>query len=475
MRKFTSLIVVFTFCIFILSVSASAQGEFVTKLKFIDDEINYTSTVEKCLDSMYHFIYTKKSLNENKTYTFQFKSKQNRIKASELKDLLNSSRLILDGFSKSYEFNQLKKEGRVVDNIFVDEWIYYSGLGKKCKSINYGPLTSNRLVTTYYDYNGRIVFLTTTDKSGERNGAEITFYDNGKVHTVANYLGDTLSGDYNIYDMLSTHYDSYRVVDILTEDITSEKVIEQEFDLIQMQYELKDLFAACKIGIQHKLESDDYNDDLLVSIDETGVIRSVSLGSLAEVNTSEIGKKGFVTELAGLPIPIRFKIPLSVLYLPDSVCNDALINKELEWVLNDEIIWVREITINPYVHSLDTRVDSVITIEPTVMPSFVGGEDSLVQFLKDNVVYPEESLQNKEEGRVFVRFIVTKRGDIANISILRGSYPLLNQESMRIVSIMPKWNPGSLDGEFVAVKYVLPVNFELSKMKENSKNENYDL
>lgn len=95
------------------------------------------------------------------------------------------------------------------------------------------------------------------------------------------------------------------------------------------------------------------------------------------------------------------------------------------------------------------------------MPVFPGGQEALMQFLVDNVNYPEVARKKKIEGRVVVQFIVEKDGSIGEQKVLRSVHPVLDAEAMRVVNIMPKWVPGMIDGKPARVKYALPVTFKL--------------
>ncbi len=95
-----------------------------------------------------------------------------------------------------------------------------------------------------------------------------------------------------------------------------------------------------------------------------------------------------------------------------------------------------------------------------IQPSFPGGESALYEFIESNLQYPEEARQNNEHGRVVVTFWVEKDGTITNARILRGRTPSLDAEALRIVSIMPKWEPGKMNGEVKRVCYNLPITFK---------------
>jgi len=101
------------------------------------------------------------------------------------------------------------------------------------------------------------------------------------------------------------------------------------------------------------------------------------------------------------------------------------------------------------------------------MPSYKGGYDALVKYLVENITYPDDAKQQGKSGTVFVQFIVSATGKISKVSLLRGVFPSLDEEAVRVVSEMPDWNPGKDEnGKFVNVEYNLPISF---KLDENAK------
>ena len=72
--------------------------------------------------------------------------------------------------------------------------------------------------------------------------------------------------------------------------------------------------------------------------------------------------------------------------------------------------------------------------------------------------------QNRHSGRVFVEFIVNKKGAVVNPCVIRTSGHLgLNAETLRIVFGLPRWKPVRLKGKKVVTSYVLPITFYLSE------------
>ena len=95
------------------------------------------------------------------------------------------------------------------------------------------------------------------------------------------------------------------------------------------------------------------------------------------------------------------------------------------------------------------------------MPTFPGGETELMKFIRDNLKYPVIAQENGIQGRVILRFVVSKTGTIDNVTVLRSLDPTCDKEAIRVVKSMPKWIPGKQNGNNVPVYFTLPVVFKL--------------
>lgn len=107
------------------------------------------------------------------------------------------------------------------------------------------------------------------------------------------------------------------------------------------------------------------------------------------------------------------------------------------------------------------------------MPSFPGGNGALYDFLKNNLKYSKSAIKDKQEERVNIEFVVNTDGSLSYIGIKRSVNPQLDTEAMRVVSMMPKWKPGTIKGQPVAVYYVQPIIFKGKDQKYGSVRENY--
>jgi len=82
-------------------------------------------------------------------------------------------------------------------------------------------------------------------------------------------------------------------------------------------------------------------------------------------------------------------------------------------------------------------------------------------YLGKNLHYPDEARKKGIEGRVIIRFIVTTKGDIDSVTILKGIGGGCDEEAARVISNMPKWRSGKKDGKKVEVFFTQPINFKL--------------
>lgn len=98
-------------------------------------------------------------------------------------------------------------------------------------------------------------------------------------------------------------------------------------------------------------------------------------------------------------------------------------------------------------------------------PEFPGGIIAMLKYIKANTKYPATALEAKKSGKCDVKFLVNENGSISDVSVLDGisDCPECNDEAIRVIKSMPKWNPGKIAGKAVALYYNASVNFKLPK------------
>lgn len=95
---------------------------------------------------------------------------------------------------------------------------------------------------------------------------------------------------------------------------------------------------------------------------------------------------------------------------------------------------------------------------------FPGGDQALMAYMKANLRYPDDMWQAHIEGVVRVAFTIAPSGELENVRVLSGipKGEALNEEALRVVKAMPRWEPAQVKGVAVPMDYVLPVTFSVS-------------
>jgi TonB family protein len=109
---------------------------------------------------------------------------------------------------------------------------------------------------------------------------------------------------------------------------------------------------------------------------------------------------------------------------------------------------------------LDLPDDSILA-HSEIEPAFPGGNQALTFWLLSNLHYPQTAIDKADQGMVYVQFTVDSLGKIQDIRIRKGVSEALDQEAIRLVSLMPNWIPGSVNGKPANIAMTIPIRFEL--------------
>lgn len=96
---------------------------------------------------------------------------------------------------------------------------------------------------------------------------------------------------------------------------------------------------------------------------------------------------------------------------------------------------------------------------------FPGGIDQLYEYLQNNIVYPKQAKEQGITGTVVVGFCISKEGNVVDIHIIQGVHPLLDEEAMRVVGAMPRWEPALSSGAPISNNFDIPITFTLEDQK----------
>jgi periplasmic protein TonB len=127
-------------------------------------------------------------------------------------------------------------------------------------------------------------------------------------------------------------------------------------------------------------------------------------------------------------------------------------------VTNKEVVEVVQ-QVKEEVQEADPEATPFVVVEE--MPMFPGGDVALLKYIADHTQYPEVAKENNIQGKVIVRFCVTSKGGVSQVSILKGVDPELDKEAIRVVNTLPAFKPGKQGGKPVPVWYMVPITYTL--------------
>lgn len=99
--------------------------------------------------------------------------------------------------------------------------------------------------------------------------------------------------------------------------------------------------------------------------------------------------------------------------------------------------------------------------ELTTKPEFPGGGSEFNNFINSNIKYPVFAQEKRVEGQVVVQFIINTDGTLSDIKVVNSVNFDLDKEATRIISILPNFIPGTINGVPVRVRLNIPINFHL--------------
>ncbi len=171
----------------------------------------------------------------------------------------------------------------------------------------------------------------------------------------------------------------------------------------------------------------------------------------------------------GVPPPPPVKILEIVKFVPPVVVDEPPPPDIPERIVYaDDGNWKSDQNGDEPIMDLEGTIDipmpqSDVFLAVEQMPEFVGGEVAMMQFIKDNMKYPEAAKSNGVEGKVKVKFTVNKNGSLSDFNIIskeKLGYGC-EEEAIRLIKSMPNWKPGKQNGNAVNVYYYVPITFRL--------------
>ncbi len=143
--------------------------------------------------------------------------------------------------------------------------------------------------------------------------------------------------------------------------------------------------------------------------------------------------------------------------------NETEIEEE-NFDFNVETKWDENIEFIPFDYADEKPEPMEYVFFAERMPEYDnGGLENFRRFIQQIVEYPQAAIEHGLEGKVFVKFIVDKKGYVTNIEIQRGIHPLLDNEVIAAIKKSRRWKPGMQGGMPVNVAMSMPVVFRLQQ------------
>ena len=134
----------------------------------------------------------------------------------------------------------------------------------------------------------------------------------------------------------------------------------------------------------------------------------------------------------------------------DVASEDEEVLKELE---EDEDKALAPLTVDPQ-NPLNFHV-----VED--LPQYPGGATEFLKWLTKNLRYPTVARNNHTQGKVVAVFYVEKDGSISGVKITKSLSPECDKEALRVLNMMPHWQPGVYHDQPCRTKVCIPIVFKL--------------
>ena len=156
-------------------------------------------------------------------------------------------------------------------------------------------------------------------------------------------------------------------------------------------------------------------------------------------------------------VPPKIQQP-KVIEVPDEEEIEDEIEFDLDIEMTEETV-IEELVVED---APEEEISDEVFSVAEVMPSFPGGTNAFYEYVSNNLKYPRRAKKAGVEGKVILRFVVGRNGDVSDIEVLKGIGFDCDEEAKRIIESSPKWSPGKQSGQTVKVRMIVPLNFDLS-------------
>jgi len=119
------------------------------------------------------------------------------------------------------------------------------------------------------------------------------------------------------------------------------------------------------------------------------------------------------------------------------------------------------ITFSSEASAQNSATEPIVLSVVDELPIPPGGMEAMHAYFNKNMRYPELAKEKGTEGTVVATFNVQIDGSLTDIELLRGIGDYCDEEAIRLIKTLDRWQPGKVKGEPVVTRMRIPVRFML--------------
>lgn len=96
------------------------------------------------------------------------------------------------------------------------------------------------------------------------------------------------------------------------------------------------------------------------------------------------------------------------------------------------------------------------------VPQYPGGYEALIEYLISHLNYPKDAKEQGLQGQVVISFVIEENGEVSSAKIIKGIGGGCDEEALRVIELMPDWQPAYKDGSPIRVLFNMPITFKLN-------------
>lgn len=143
--------------------------------------------------------------------------------------------------------------------------------------------------------------------------------------------------------------------------------------------------------------------------------------------------------------------------VPQKIASES--NKSMEDELMDEAFLEEQ---NDFENESQLTDENHFFSLGNEVPQYPGGYEALMEFLNNNLSYPKDARELGLQGQVIISFMIEENGKISSSTIIKGIGGGCDVEALRVIELMPDWQPAYKDGKPMKVLFNMPITFKLN-------------